>query len=404
MNSSLDLDEVLARIVRHAVQLSETDGGSIMEFDEETERFLVRATYGTELDGAGAAAAHARSSSGTRWSAAPRCAGHPLQEPDLGAVQRDPHQQALFDAGWRSMLAVPLLRDERIVGILVVRRLSTGPFYSARPLTCCSPSPISRRWRSSTPGCTGSWRCKSAELEIASRHKSEFLASMSHELRTPLNAVIGFSEVLLERMYGELNDKQDEYLRDILGSGQHLLALLNDVLDLSKVEAGRMELDRTTFAVRGGDRRQPARWCGSAPPSAGIRLASEVAPEVPDVHADRLRIRQVIVNLLLERGEVHPAGGAVRVPRSGRGGEVEVAVVGRRALAWPSRIANASSSRSSRAAADASTRRAPDLGLTLSRRIVHLHGGRMWLDSEVGAGSTFGFAIPFAAVAADRAA
>ena len=88
---------------------------------------------------------------------------------------------------------------------------------------------------------------KSRQLEAASQHKSEFLANMSHELRTPLNAIIGFSEVLAEGMFGDVNDKQAEYLRDILDSGRHLLSLINDILDLSKIEAGRMELEATDF-------------------------------------------------------------------------------------------------------------------------------------------------------------
>ena len=195
------------------------------------------------------------------------------------------------------MLAVPMLRADRIVGILVVRRRRPGGFSgetSDMLLAFADQSALAivnaRLFRE--------LEVKTAELEVASRHKSEFLASMSHELRTPLNAVIGFSEVLLERMYGELNDKQDEYLQDILSSGQHLLALLNDILDLSKVEAGRMELDRTAFAIARGDRRQPVHGAGARRRSAAFDSTSEVAPDVPDVHADRLRMRQVIVNLL----------------------------------------------------------------------------------------------------------
>ena len=112
-------------------------------------------------------------------------------------------------------------------------------------------------------------KAKSLELEAASRHKSEFLASMSHELRTPLNAIIGFSEVLSERMFGEINDKQAEYLSDILESGRHLLSLINDILDLSKIEAGRMELEPTEFDLPDADRERSVRWSGSGRIGAG---------------------------------------------------------------------------------------------------------------------------------------
>ena len=393
VNSSLDLDEVLARIVRHAVQLSETDGGSIMEFDEETERFLVRATYGTSSTVLERLRHTSIELSQTLVGRA-ALLRHPLQEPDLGLVQRDPHQQALFDAGWRSMLVVPMLRDELIVGILVVRRLSTGPFSretSDMLLAFADQSALAivnaRLFRE--------LEVKSTELEIVSRHKSEFLASMSHELRTPLNAIIGFSEVLLERMYGELNDKQDEYLHDILGSGQHLLALLNDVLDLSKVEAGRMELDRTAIAIAEvvDDSLLLVRERAA---QRGIRLASEVPPDVPAVHADRLRLRQVIVNLLSNAVKFSPAGGSVRVRVRPVAREVEVAVSDEGpgvAIEDRERIFESFQQGSRGRVHEEGT----GLGLTLCRRIVDLHGGRMWLHSEVGAGSTFGFAIPFAA-------
>ena len=393
VNSSLDLDEVLARIVRHAVQLSETDGGSIMEFDEETERFLVRATYGTSSTVLERLRHTSIELSQTLVGRA-ALLRHPLQEPDLGLVQRDLHQQALFDAGWRSMLVVPMLRDELIVGILVVRRLSTGPFSretSDMLLAFADQSALAivnaRLFRE--------LEVKSTELEIVSRHKSEFLASMSHELRTPLNAIIGFSEVLLERMYGELNDKQDEYLHDILGSGQHLLALLNDVLDLSKVEAGRMELDRTAIAIAEvvDDSLLLVRERAA---QRGIRLASEVPPDVPAVHADRLRLRQVIVNLLSNAVKFSPAGGSVRVRVRPVAREVEVAVSDEGpgvAIEDRERIFESFQQGSRGRVHEEGT----GLGLTLCRRIVDLHGGRMWLHSEVGAGSTFGFAIPFAA-------
>ena len=172
---------------------------------------------------------------------------------DLETAQLDPHLSSSRRHGWRSVLAVPMLREGEIVGALVVRRrrarrLLRGDLGLLQ--TFASQSALAIAQRSAVPRARAAVR---GELQVASRHKSEFLASMSHELRTPLNAVIGFSEVLLERMFGDLNERQEEYLRDILGSGRHLLELLNDILDLSKVEAGRMELEQlgsSTCATR----------------------------------------------------------------------------------------------------------------------------------------------------------
>ena len=173
----------------------------------------------------------------------------PIAVPDLDAVDLDPHLQILHDAGWRSLVAVPMLREDQIVGSLIVRRKRTGDFteetldlletFASQSALALLNAQLFRELKE-----------QSVELELASRHKSEFLASMSHELRTPLNAVLGFSEVLLERMFGEINERQEEYLRDIHGSGKHLLELLNEILDLSKVEAGRMELEYSSFDLR----------------------------------------------------------------------------------------------------------------------------------------------------------
>ena len=173
---------------------------------------------------------------------------HPIAVPDLDDVDLDPHLAVLHDDGWRSVLAVPVLRGERIIGALVVRRRTPGRSRRRRS-TSWRRSPSQSALAVTNARLFRELEVKSAELEVVSQHKSDFLASMSHELRTPLNAVIGFSEVLLERLFGDLNERQEEYLRDILSSGQHLLELLNEILDLSKVEAGRMELEPSTFSV-----------------------------------------------------------------------------------------------------------------------------------------------------------
>ena len=232
-----------------------------------------------------------------------------------------------------------------------------------------------------------------SELEAANRHKSEFLASMSHELRTPLNAIIGFSEVLKERMFGELNDKQAEYVEDIHASGRHLHSLINDVLDLSKVEAGRMELEVTRFDLpltidnaltlirdRAGRHR--------------IMLHLNVDPSIEEWAGDERKIRQVLLNLLSNAVKFTPDGGRIDIHATPVGGGVEIAVsdtgIG---------IAPADQERIfeefRQVGSDRSRKQeGTGLGLTLAKKFVELHGGRLWVTSELGKGSTFTFTLP----------
>src|SRR6201999_328272 len=143
-------------------------------------------------------------------------------------------------------------------------------------------------------------------LEIASGHKSEFLASMSHELRTPLNAVIGFSDVLLERMFGALNERQEEYVRDIRDSGQHLLELINEILDLSKVEAGRMDLEPALL-------EQGLALVRERAARQRLSVSLRVADDVGEVWADEIKLKQVVVNLVTNAVKFTPVGGSVSV-------------------------------------------------------------------------------------------
>ena len=164
-----------------------------------------------------------------------------------------------------------------------------------------------------------------SELEETSRHKSEFLASMSHELRTPLNAIIGFSEVLREEMFGPVNEKQAEYLDDIVSSGNHLLSLINDVLDLSKVEAGQVELEVGPFSLREALERGVVMVREQAT-DEGVQVELSAGPEVDVVEGDERRIKQVIFNLLSNAVKFTPAGGEVDVSAIRVNGEVRVSV------------------------------------------------------------------------------
>jgi len=234
---------------------------------------------------------------------------------------------------------------------------------------------------------------KSRELEVASRHKSEFLANMSHELRTPLNAIIGFSEVLIERMFGALNAKQDEYLHDILSSGRHLLSLINDILDLSKVEAGRMDLQLSAFSLREALENGLAMIRERAS-RQGLAVDSDIDPNVELIVADERKVKQVLFNLLSNAVKFTPSGGRVKLTARMLSDEARIAVTDTGIGIAPEEQQQIFEEfhQSNRARAQEGT----GLGLTLAKKFVELHRGRLWVESDVGVGSTFTFTIPSA--------
>jgi signal transduction histidine kinase len=230
------------------------------------------------------------------------------------------------------------------------------------------------------------------ELETASKHKSEFLANMSHELRTPLNAIIGFSQVLREKLFGDLNEKQEEYIGDILSSSDHLLALINDILDLSKVEAGQVELEIAPFSLREALERGVVMVRERAIRN-GVELSLATDPSIGVVNADERRIHQVVFNLLSNAVKFTPAGGTVDVRSAQLNGEVRVSI----ADTGPG-IAPEDQERIfeefQQTDVGIQQREGTGLGLALSKRLIELHGGRIWVESAPGEGSTFTFAIP----------
>jgi signal transduction histidine kinase len=233
---------------------------------------------------------------------------------------------------------------------------------------------------------------KGRQLEVASQHKSDFLANMSHELRTPLNAIIGFSQVLRQEMFGQVNEKQAEYLDDILSSGNDLLSLINDVLDLSKVEAGQVQLEVAPFSLREALERGVVMVRERATKD-GVDVALATAPEVDVIEGDERRIRQVIFNLLANAVKFTPAGGAVGVSAEQVNGEVRVSVTDTGpgiAIEDHERIFE----EFQQTDAGVEQGEGTGLGLALSKRLVELHGGRVWVDSELGKGSTFVFTLP----------
>ena len=234
------------------------------------------------------------------------------------------------------------------------------------------------------------------ELETTSQHKSDFLANMSHELRTPMNAIIGFSQVLREGLVGDVNAKQAEYLDDILSSGNHLLSLINDVLDLSKVEAGQVELQVAPFSLQDALERGVSMVREQAT-ADGVQVTLHRNGALDVVSGDERRIRQVIFNLLSNAVKFTPEGGEVDVRARQIDGEMRVSVadsgpgIGAEDL---ERIFE----EFQQTEAGARQREGTGLGLALSKRFVEMHGGRIWCESEVGKGSTFEFTLPLGPV------
>jgi signal transduction histidine kinase len=233
-----------------------------------------------------------------------------------------------------------------------------------------------------------------AHVRDASSRKSEFLANMSHELRTPLNAVIGFAEVLEQRMFGELNAKQAEYVGDIATSGKHLLSLVNDILDLSKVEAGKMELQPSMCSMRDVV-ESGAMMVREHAARRGIVLHVSADATLEPIEADERKVKQVLFNLLSNAVKFTPSGGSIAVSAARLNGEVRVAVRDTGpGIAPEDQLRIFEEFQQTKAGAQ--TEESTGLGLTLAKKFIELHGGRLWVESEVGKGSTFTFALPYA--------
>jgi signal transduction histidine kinase len=236
------------------------------------------------------------------------------------------------------------------------------------------------------------------EALAANRHKSAFLANMSHELRTPLNSVIGFSEVLSTKLFGELNAKQAEYVTDIHESGTHLLSLINDILDLSKIEAGRLELSPSSFELPAVIDNALTLMKERAA-RRNLTLVGEVPDTAGTIWADERKVKQVLLNLLTNAVKFTEPGGTVRVGVEVGPQETVVSVADTGIGIAPGDQEIIFEEFRQITGEHARTQEGTGLGLALSKRLVELHGGRIWVESEVGRGSTFRFTLPRHAVA-----
>jgi signal transduction histidine kinase len=394
VSSTLDLETVLDTVVTRAVQLASAEGGVLYEYDEATQEFShIRGAFGLDDDlGEILSAAPIRLGEGAAGRAAAQRA--PVQIADVlaeGTYDVARIRAVFARRGYRSLLAVPLLFEQQTVGVLAIWGREPGGFAQEivdllQTLATQSVLAIqnARLFREIAD--------KSQQLEAASQHKSEFLAHMSHELRTPLNAIIGYSEMLQEEAADLGAEQLMDDLKKVNEAGKHLLSLINDILDLAKIEAGRMELERSDFdlpsAIDNGlvlMRERASR--------RGIAVGQIVDERLGLVNGDERKVKQVLLNLLSNALKFTPEGGRIEVHAGLRDGVAEIAVtdtgVG---IAPEDQEAVFEEFRQ----VGTSTKRVEGtgLGLALSRKFVELHGGRIWVTSAVGAGSTFTFTIP----------
>jgi len=393
VSSTLDIQTVLSTIVSRASQLAGADGCSIYEYDEAAEVFQVRATHNLNAEIVETLRTlPLRKGEGLMGRAAE--SREPTQIPDI--AQPDAYQSRLRDlligAGYRALLSVPLLREDQVIGSLSFNRKAPGEFppevvdvlktFATQSALAIQNARLFREIED-----------KGRQLEEANQHKSEFLANMSHELRTPLNAIIGFSEVLHERMFGEVNEKQAEYLQDIISSGRHLLSLINDILDLSKIEAGRMELELASFDMPLA-LQNAMTLVRERADRHGIALSVAVDERLGAFVGDERKIKQILLNLLSNAVKFTPEGGRISVKAMPADGSVEISVTDT-GIGIAPEDQEAIFEEFRQVGTDyARKREGTGLGLTLTKKFAEMHGGKIWVKSEVGKGSTFTFTLP----------
>ena len=391
VNSTLDLQEVLTTIVSKAVQLTDTDAGAIYDYNETTREFGLRSTYGMDDELIAAfKERHVRIGDAGIGQAASQRA--PLQIADLQHEPPSHNLEVVVRAGYRAVLIVPLLgAAERIVGALVVRRKTPGEFpkqtidllqtFAAQSVLAIQNARLFQEIDD-----------KSRQLAVASQHKSQFLANMSHELRTPLNAILGYTELILDDIYGETPAKMRGVLDRIQRNGKHLLGLINDVLDLSKIEAGQLTLALAEYSVK-----DVVHNVFSAVESlAGekkLALRVEMPKNLPACRGDERRLTQVLLNLV---------GNAIKFTDEGEVTVKAMADNGAYTLSVCDTGPGISKADQDKLfqefqqADNSITKKkgGTGLGLAISRRIVEMHGGRIWVESNPGHGSTFAFTLP----------
>ena len=376
VNSTLDLEMVLNTIVTKAVQLSGTDAGAIYVFDEGQREFRLRATYGMDqrlIDALG----NAHIGIDEQNIALLLANREPVQIADLNAVARSPVDEIVVGAGYRARLAAPLFSGDDIVGLLVVRRRTPGAF-SPNTVDLMKTFAAQSALAIQNAGLFHEIEDKGRQLEVASKHKSQFLANMSHELRTPLNAILGYTELMLDNIYGEAPEKMRAVLVRVQTNGKHLLGLINDVLDLSKIEAGQLTLSLSDYSVA---ELVQGVYVAVEPLASqkNLALTTKVEKGLPMGHGDERRLAQVLLNLVGNAIKFTDKG-EVAIEASQSNGAFNVAV--RDSGPGIAAADQAKIFEEFQQVDDTSTRQkgGTGLGLSISRRIVEMHGGRISVE------------------------
>ncbi len=389
VNSTLDAPTVLETIVTKAVQISGTSAGVIYVYSRRQQTFRMRASWGGD-EALTAAMRKQRIGMDTQVGDAARTR-EPVQLPELRDLPSAPTIELLLTAGYRALLIVPLVGPERVIGALVVRRKTPG-LFPERTVDLMRTFAAQSVLAIQNARLFGEIEEKSRQIELASQHKSQFLANMSHELRTPLNAVLGYTELIVDGIYGEVPQKALTVLARVQANGKHLLGLINDVLDLSKIEAGQLELTLEDYTVPTVVQSVVAAT-ESLARAKNLELRTALAEGLPSGRGDERRLAQVLLNLV---------GNAIKFTDTGF---VEIAArqQGERFLidvrdSGPG-IAPEDQQRifeEFQQVDSSNTRKkgGTGLGLAISRRIVQMHGGTISIVSALGAGSTFTIAIP----------
>jgi signal transduction histidine kinase len=391
VNSTLDLQTVLSTIVAKAVQITNTDAGAIYVLDEHDE-FRLRATWGLDAKTI-AELTEQRIGLDNSFIASAVAQHEPVQLPDLRDGPLNPIQEIILRAGYRALLVAPLLRSDRLVGILVVRRREPGEFpkgtvdliktFAAHSVLAVQNARLFSEIDE-----------KSRQLEVESKHKSQFLANMSHELRTPMNAILGYTELILDNIYGEMPEKMRRVMGRIQSNATHLLGLINDVLDLSKIEAGQLTLSIVDYSMKDV---VDSVIVAVEPLAAEKRLAfkADVQKNLPVGRGDERRISQVLLNLVGNAIKFTEQGG-VTIRASAANGSFTVAVCDT-GLGISAGDQNKIFDEFQQADSSSTRKKGgTGLGLSIAKRIIEVHGGRIWVESELGRGSTFSFTLPIA--------
>jgi two-component system, NtrC family, sensor kinase len=386
VSSTLDLQTVLTTVVARAVELSATQGGVIYEYDEQTREFHLTASHHmhAELNDALQATPIQLGEGAVGQAAAMRAPvqiSDTLDERAYGVMRLRP---ILANLGYRSLLAIPLLREDRIVGGLVVWRRQAGNFssevinliqtFAAQSVLAIQNARLFR------------------EIEAANRHKSDFLARVSHDLRTPLNSIIGFTRIVLRRTEGQLPNLQKENLQKVLISSEHLLNLINGLLDLAKIDAGKMEVSADTFRVEDIINMTTA----TVEPllkDGRVRIVRDITPNLPPLKTDRDKLKQILFNLLSNAAKFTEEG-EIKVSASPENGNLKLAVADTGIGMQKEALDHIFEEFQQAEKATASKYGGTGLGLAIVKKFINLMGGEIGVESEVGKGSKFTITLP----------